>query len=223
MIALDSRTKNKLIFAGVLLMPVIAVQGARFVLGPDASPAATLAAVPTPVPNVPGIPSSLVPAPIKAFTPAQQRAADWLASRASPASLRSPMDHSEPAAAPPVATRAPEPPRPPQGDDAPTPNAGEGSEPAARAAAAPRLTLTGLLVNGKSRLASINHRIFRVGDTVLPGWRLAAIDSKARSVTLLGPDGQRAVYQTPAPKLNELPPLTNDKDVGPLKPEPAAR
>lgn len=213
MISLDSRTKGRLIFACVLLTPVIAVQGARFIFGPQAAPASASAA---PVPGVPGVPAALVPPPIRAFTPSQQRAADWLVSRVSPASLRSPMDHPPPLSAfnadrPP--TTATSPTQLTEAPVAPTPEAADRPTPDL-----PKLTLTGLLVNGKTRVAALNHRIFRVGDTVVPGWRVARIDSKTRSVMLAGPDGKTAVFQTPPPTLNELPPLTNSTDRGPLKP-----
>lgn len=215
MIALDSRTKGRLIFACVLLTPVIAVQGARFVFGSQAAPASA-AAAPMPVPGAPGVPAALVPPPIRAFTPSQQRAADWLAARVSPESLRSPMDHAPPLSA----FNADRPPTTPitptqlaETPVAATPEVADRPKPDL-----PKLTLTGLLVNGKTRVAALNHRIFRVGDTVVPGWRVARIDSKTRSVMLTGPDGKTAVFQTPPPTLNELPPLTNTTDRGPLKP-----
>ncbi|MBY0263254.1 MAG: hypothetical protein K2Q20_12980 [Phycisphaerales bacterium] len=210
MISMDSRTKGRLIFACVLLTPVIAVQGARFIFGPQAAPASAAAAQ---VPSAPGVPPTLVPPPIRPFTPSQQRAADWLAARVSPESLRSPMDHAPPLAAA-IADRPLSAPGPQvQTPVAPTPETADRPKPDL-----PKLTLTGLLVNGKTRVAALNHRIFRVGDTVVPGWRVARIDSKTRSVMLAGPDGKTAVFQTPPPTLNELPPLTNTTDRGPLKP-----
>jgi len=211
MIALDSRTKGRLIFAAVLLTPVIGVQGARFILGPQAAPAAGLAATTGSLP--PGVPISLASPPLKPFTPAQQRAADWLVVRVSPVALRSPMDHA-PDAAPPAVVRA----APTDTNRVPTPETAPAKPDADPAFRLPKLTLTGLLVNGKTRVVALNHRIFRVGDTVVAGWRVASIDSRTRSVVLAGPGGRTVVLQTPPPTLNELPPLTNSTDRGPLEP-----
>jgi hypothetical protein len=216
MIALDQRTKSRLIFAGVLLMPLIAVQAARFLLGPQAGPGAAAAAV-SPTAPPPGVPQALVPAPLLSLTPRQNAVVEWLASAPAYAALRSPMDRPE--AAPPPAprpapgagnpyTRAASQPAPTDTPEASRPpSQPEPPAPEATASALSRLVLTGLLVNGRTRLAALNHRIYRVGDEVYPGWRVARIDSRTRAVTLVGPDGTAHTVATPPPELRQPPPL----------------
>ena len=66
------------------------------------------------------------------------------------------------------------------------------------------LALTGMIAGGKEgqSLASINHRVYRVGDAVVPSWRVAAIDTRKRIVTLAGPDGQKMTLTPATPSID---------------------
>lgn len=178
--SLDSRTRSKLVWIAALLSPFAAVQGVRLGVagaGPADAAAATAPGAPPPAP-VP------VPAAVRAPSEAQRRALDWIRARDPVADLRSPMDHPDP---------EPDRPGPAATPEAPAP-----------ADLTPRqLTLTGLIGGAdKAPVAAINHRLYRVGDAVSPGWSVAAIDARARSVTLAGPDGRTLRLTPPTPPLS---------------------
>lgn len=181
MLKLDQRTKTKAAWVATLLSPLIAVQGVRYLVIGEASPVSAGAAVSG---------GQMMPATAaeaaKPLTAAQTKAAQWLASRTVALNLRSPMDMPDPVAPTPMpepVVKVPEAPTPaPKDDDTPH-----------------HLVLTSILggAGESSRsLASINHRIYRVGDEVAPGWRLSAIDSKKREIVLSNSDG-RSLTLTP--------------------------
>jgi len=53
----------------------------------------------------------------------------------------------------------------------------------------PRFTLRAVLGGGQ-RLAAINGRVYREGDTVRPGWRLTHVRADLQMVEIAGPGGQ---------------------------------
>jgi hypothetical protein len=175
MLNLDSRSKHKLLWIATLLVPAITVQAVRLAIGggPAAASAATSlpAAPPTPAP------SALIPEAAKPLSPSQAKALDWLHNRKQTLGVRSPMDRPD-SITEPAPTQAPTPMA-----AAPTPSA-------------PRtpgtMSITALMTAGTvdTSIVSINHKLFRVGDEIVPLWRILAIDSRARTVTIAGPDGQ---------------------------------
>lgn len=175
MLKLDQRTKTKAAWVATLLSPLIAVQGVRYLVIGEASPVSAGAAVSG---------GQMMPATVaetaKPLTAAQTKAAQWLASRTVALNLRSPMDMPDPVAKSPMpepVVEVPETPTPaPADDDTPR-----------------HLVLTSILggAGETSRsLASINHKIYRVGDEVTAGWRVTSIDSKKRTVVIAHEDGR---------------------------------
>jgi len=55
------------------------------------------------------------------------------------------------------------------------------------------LRLTAVMPNGTRSLAVINGKPRRIGDTVHPGWTLAAIDGDARTATVRSQTGEQRV------------------------------
>lgn len=113
--------------------------------------------------------------PSRPLSPAQLKAIAWLRARPGVLNLPCPMDRPDPAPAPAV-------------KDAPAP------APAVAAAPVddtPKLTLTGVLGSGSQSLATIDHRVYKVGAQVVPGWTLAQIDGRKRMVVLVHSDGRR--------------------------------
>lgn len=185
MLNLDQRTKNKAAFIAAAFAPLIAVQAVRYLVLGDAAPASAGAAV-----HAGMLPPPAMPDGPKSLTPAQVKAAQWLTSRPVALNLRSPMDKPDPVAAAPEPITATTPsittPEPqPVADDTPR-----------------HLVLTGILGGGgeSSRsLVSISHRIYRVGEEVVPGWRIGSIDGKKRTVTLTQSDGRTFELTPPSP------------------------
>lgn len=132
-----------------------------------------------------------VPAPAPAATlipeqPAQptaapnaaraQQAIDWVQNWHAPASIASPMLYHAPAAAP-----------------APAPAAVEAPS------VLPQFVVKTVMGAGDRVMASINGKVYRVGDQPIPGWTIRAMDAKSKRVDLAGPDGQ-TISATPAAK-----------------------
>ena len=185
MLNLDQRTKTKAAWVATLLAPLLAVQSVRYLVIGDAHPFAAGAAMQTTTMTPVAMPDAPKPP-----TSAQAKAAQWLNGRTVALNLHSPMDRPDP-----VATPAPTPIAEPVAPIAPAP--------APRLDDTPRhLVLTGILGGaGESArsLASINHRIYRVGEEVVTGWRVTSIDSKRRSVTLSHQDGRTLEMEPAAP------------------------
>ena len=164
--ALDSRSKVRLGWVAAAAAPIVAVQAARLLSGGD--PGLASAAVP---PMVAAPVAIVEPVPQQVVTPEQQRALDWLtARRLEQAAVRSPIEVT-------VARVA----------DAPRPSAVEEEVPL------PKLRLGGIASRGKNVVASINNRLFAVGDEPAEGWTITEIDAEARAVALDGLDERKIV------------------------------
>ena len=183
MLNIDSKTKSKLVWLATLMAPVMAVQAARFVFGGSASPAPAAAAA-----VQPSVPGPTAAEPEKALTAEQLKAKNWLHSQSRTLHGRSPMDRADPT---PVEVAMPS--AGPSTLDAPPPQTPvvEGQPTG--------LALTGMIAGGTEgqSLASINHRVYRVGDTVVGSWKVLRVDTRKRMVTLTGPEG-REMSLTPA-------------------------
>lgn len=182
MLSLDDRGRRKLIWIGALIAPTLAVQLVR--LASDGGPAAAPAAVPG------GPESSEGQAPAaktRPLTTTQREAIAYLASHALPESIKSPMDSPDPQ---PVATTQAE---PVIQTPATAPAETGGPEPV------PALRVHAIVGTRSEALASINHRLHRVGDEVAPGWRITAIDPRDRVVRLTHSDGRTAVFSPATP------------------------
>lgn len=182
--ALSSRTKSKALFFATMLAPVLIVQLTRSVL--DTSPVATASASTQSTDLTRPLPA----ANAKPLDEAQRKALAWIVTQPSTLPLRSPMDRPDPAPIilpQEVTSTQPEP--------APTPAAEKPT---------PTFKLTGMIAtvaldHTEKALASINHRIYRVGDEVISGWTVTLIDSRQRIVTLVGPDGRSVTLTQPQP------------------------
>ncbi len=161
---LDSRSKLRLGWVAAAAAPIVAVQVARLLAG--GGPGHAAAAVPQVV--VVATPATPAVAPIE-LTAEQTRALEWLTlRREQQTTLRSPIDVHVPQVREAVAQPAVE-------DEAPL----------------PKLRLGGVVSRGQDTVASINNRLFAVGDEPVQGWTIGAIDSQTRAVTLERFDGQR--------------------------------
>lgn len=185
MLNLDTRTKSKLAWVAMLLAPVVAVQGVRTMFGVSATPssasAAGIGSQPLPV-------GAAAPEPERALTPAQAAARTWLLSRSRTLQPRSPMDRPDPpvVAPEPVAAAEPTPvPQPSRPMEVPLPT----------------MNLTAMIASSSDNqpMTMINHRAYRIGDSVTPLWKVFAIDTKRRVVTLQGPDDRRVELRPPTP------------------------
>lgn len=178
MIAINMRGREKLIWTGALLAPLVAVQAARFL---EVDPvrqagAANFAEVVPPQSR-----------PVFKPTAAQERAMQWLA-RQDFTKITDPFQ-PQAAIAPtpeirvqPIAQAEPEPPA-------------ELREPI------PVLELTGVMDGRRGPLASINRKIWRLGDEVFPGWTLESVDARRKAVMVrstLGNALELTVKPTPA-------------------------
>ncbi|MBY0111906.1 MAG: hypothetical protein K2Y21_03730 [Phycisphaerales bacterium] len=162
MISINAKGRERLIWTAALLAPLVAVQVARFFEVETVRSAAAAGVVDTPAPAV---------RPVARPSAAQQRALDWLRERdfskvidpfASAVVARGPVNeiHIQP-----LAVAEPEPPA-------------ELREPI------PTLELTGVMDGRRGPLASINRKIWRLGDEVVPGWTLEAVDARRKVVTV---------------------------------------
>lgn len=169
--------QEAVVSALALLAPVILVQGVRTIFGaggPAVSAAAPAPTDPNPAPA----------APVVRLTPQQARALEWVQQRASQAPLVSPLHRAQPEPVEP-------PPAPevrvvePANLDTPT-----ASEPTPQVPEQlTRLRFTGFASLKSGPIAAINGRPHRVGDTVIAGWIIQAIDTDKRVITLLSADG----------------------------------
>ncbi|HVU63954.1 MAG TPA: hypothetical protein VHC70_08250 [Phycisphaerales bacterium] len=174
MLNLDSRSKSKLLWIGTLLTPAIAVQIVRFMIGggpADASAATT----PAPLPITAAAPENARP-----LSTAQAKAVGWLLSRKQTLGLRSPMDYPD---------ALPEPSAEPPPQERPAPPVATASGPSR---APGSLTITALMSGGSpdDSIVSINHKLYHVGDEIVPHWKILGIDVPSRTVTISGPEGQ---------------------------------
>jgi hypothetical protein len=173
MLNFDSRSKSKLLWIGTLLAPVVAVQGLRLLVGGSTSKAS---AATTPAPAAP--PGLVGPMPeASKLSPAQTKAVNWLLSRKQVLGVRSPMDYPD--------TDVPHPAMQTQTISAPVT-----AQPAVRPPAT--MTINALLSGGRvdNTIVSINHKLYHVGDEIVPRWTIHAIDGRNRTVTIDGPEGQ---------------------------------
>ena len=171
MIQLDRRGKDRLAWIGALLAPLAAVQIARQLGSPG--PAAAAAAPAQTSTNAPEAPPGRVdPEPTPA-SPAQRRAAAWAESHGPTGDLRSPMDHADGAV-----VKTAEPAAAPAGPD-PDPRDDQ-----------PELTLSAVMGGEGGSLAAINSHVYRMGDEPAPGWKIAEIDVRERTVTIRHTDGR---------------------------------
>ena len=53
------------------------------------------------------------------------------------------------------------------------------------------LHVTAIIGDGSRSLASINHKVRRIGEQIAPGWKIFSIDSKHRTVVLRHTDGRK--------------------------------
>ncbi len=121
-------------------------------------------------------------APLSAAAPQttnqQRRAMDWLASRPATSDAESPMLHAKhQAEAPPPAPVAETP--APQADD-------------------PPFAVKSVMGAGDRVMASINGKVYRVGDEPAPGWKITAMDAKTKRVDLTGPGGKTISVSPPS-------------------------
>jgi hypothetical protein len=129
----------------------------------------TIGLGPSPSPAQPADPTASLPPPPPPAVPLtaeQTRALEWLASLRIDATLPSPLEHAEV-----VHQDVPEAPVVPEVDPL------EG------------LRLSALMGSGASQIASISGKIYRIGDTVVPGFTVRTIDTAGQRVELVAPDG----------------------------------
>lgn len=155
-----------------ILAPMAAVLAARVLsaTGPAEAPAA--------VPEPASIPAAMLQATPAAppLTDAQTAAVEYVAALERQAITRSPMMRSapEPKVEPTTETvRAAPPPEDPSDD----------------------LALLSVLGQGDRAIASISGRVYRLGDEVVEGWRIQAIDVRERRVTLAHADGRECILE----------------------------
>jgi hypothetical protein len=164
---IDKARKQRLWAAGALLAPVVLALGARTML--SAGPQATLAQA------AGEQPAALEPVNVKPPTKEQLAALAWLRTHPVPERVPSPMLH--PKLDRPAAAAEPVPEAEPIG----TPE-----EPL------PVVALSAVLGRDGREAALLNGRVHRVGDEVVPGWTVRAINARAGSVELIGP-GERTM------------------------------
>lgn len=181
------RMKKRLLVAGSLVAPIVAVQAARFVF--DGGPSSAQATTSVDDAAMPHLPAR----PIKPMTTAQQRAAAWLSEHAAPeslhtlyADLRSPMDHPPP--------RVEEPARVEASPTEPPP-----SMPVEEFDPHRLLKVSSIMVDRAHAIAFINGRLCKVGDEPLKGWTITHVDGKTRVVVLTNVRGDEAVLEPETP------------------------
>jgi hypothetical protein len=175
--SLDSRTQTKLLWVGVLLSPVIAVQGVRLLLSDGIAPAVaeTTASVDTTVPATVA----------KGPSPKQKLAMEWIEKSSPKVPKRSPFEvmgnahlgaNTGPASGnnaqlQGAAVEPAEPPPPP--DDRPH-----------------HLRVSGIIGDASGTLAAIDGKLRRMGDVVAPSWTVSVIDARHRLIVLKHDDGR---------------------------------
>ncbi len=198
MLNLDSRSKSKLVWVVTLLSPVLAVQGVRTVFGISASPTGASAAAVGPLPAALGTPAADLE---KLLTPSQTKAKAWAMSRARTLHPRSPMDRPDP-------IPSADPDRPPSVVEI------RQATPIVRPdTAPPAMTLSAMVAGGKDGhpVVLINHKAYRIGDSVSLYWKIQRIDTRARVVVLSGPDDRTIELRPPTPsaRRDDLEPILN--------------
>jgi len=186
MLSLDSRTKSKLVWLATLFTPVLVVQGVRVAVGNSNTAAQAQASA---NPQAAALPGALEPE--KPLTAAQLKAQVWLGVRGPiPANLRCPMDRPDPLVAPTQVV-----------DPTPAAHDNPGPKTPAVNPALSNLTLTGMIAGRTEAqsLATINHHVYHVGDEVAPKWKIKRIDTRKRTVTIVGPGGQTTVLSPSLP------------------------
>jgi hypothetical protein len=173
--SLDHQTRQNLTRLAVLIAPIAIVQGARLfdASGPAAAPAATVSPDPLPAPEAAKLPP---------LTESQRRALVYLSGYSPKTNLGSPMDRPdpEPAAAPaPAPTIITEAPKVPERDPL------EG------------VSLTAIIGRDEAAVALIRHQVRRVGDEVVPGWRIQSIDPRHRRVVVVDRAGTTRELEPP--------------------------
>ncbi len=159
---LSTSARQKVLWVAAAAGPIVAVQAARFALGHGPSSASAAPAQTNPDPAPAATP------PGAPLTDAQRRALAWIDEGDWKDALsRSPM-HA------PDATR-------------PSPIVEVDGTPRI---VVPMLRLGGIVSRGSEAIASINNRLFTVGDEPAHGWRIERIDQAARLVLFRGPDGR---------------------------------
>lgn len=171
----SARKRRRLIPVLALLLPALAVQGFRALSG---SGLASASATPTATPaNLPLAPSEESFKP----TPEMLAAAKWVQETVRPgtlAALVSPMDHPpppDPSAPPPTKVATP--------TETPAPTRTVARRPTGK------LALSSVISGEGGVMASINGKIYRIGDAVDTGWSITAIDPRGMVVTITGPEG----------------------------------
>lgn len=179
--SLTPAARRRLLWTLTLVAPLAAVQAVRLLEGggPAAAPAATVES--TGVGSDPAANPALAALPPAApLTPAQRQALEFLQVYKLPERLRSPMDSPKPA---PPATVAPE-------VHVPLPSTGPDPS---------RLVVTAIVGIDGGAVAVIGNKPVRVGDEVLPGWRLRSIDARGRTVLLGNDEGETVMLAPPGP------------------------
>lgn len=163
---------GRLIPLAGILTPIGAVVLVRliFAAGPAEAPAA-----PATFPIIPA--AEAAPAtPTDPPTPAQITAIDYLRGLTDGGAIHSPMARPSAPAEEPV-THAPPPPPPPNYDPSQD------------------LSLSSVVGSAERGIASINGRIYRIGQEVVEGWVLTAVDARSRTAALTGPGGRTCVLE----------------------------
>ncbi|MBL8744830.1 MAG: hypothetical protein JNK58_00585 [Phycisphaerae bacterium] len=158
---LRTRRRTSAAVVVALLAPILAFAVILFVS--QAGPASAPA---SPAPTV------AIAEPTSTLTKEQARAASWLASWTRPDRIESPMLYP---------TRRPQEAAPEAPAEAPA------AEPAA---SIPEFVVKTVMGSGDRAMASINGKVYRVGDEPIPGWKIVSMDSKAKRVELSGPGGR---------------------------------
>lgn len=163
MIPINRKAGDRLLWVGAMIAPILAVQVARmFEAEPVRSASADQVAISAPAAR-----------PMQKPTTAQQRALEWIAGQ-DLSRLSNPFVPAKPANSPVVAQPAP--------IEMVEPEL-EGRSPP------PPMELTGVMDGQRGPLASINRKIFRLGDEVVPGWTLESVDARQKVVVVRSTQG----------------------------------
>lgn len=171
--SLSAGDRAKLPWIAAAAAPVLIVQAFRF-LGTDSLSAARANSV-----AVDSGPFQTVVVPTVA-TPEQQKALAWIKAHPTMLSLNNPLRDpgvaapQDPPKIPDVVQSAPVPLEPPATVDL----------------APPPLVVTGMMGTGPDALATVNHKVSRVGDSLTNDWTLVAVDSRRRAIIVRHTDGR---------------------------------
>jgi len=102
---------------------------------------------------------------------AQKRALEWLATWKHPSTLQSAFDH---------------PPAPPAGPDT---SEQEVVTAGPRAEVIPPFTVSAIMGSSSGSMATINSKVYRVGDEPIAGWRIRTIDHTRKMVEIVSTSG----------------------------------